>query len=523
MLSISNLSISFGARPVVKNISLHIAPGQTLGLVGESGSGKSMTSLAVMGLLPKGAAAQGEILFNEKNLLSISEKERCELRGKNISMIFQEPMTALNPSLRCGKQVCEILQLHKGLNKQQAREKTLQLFQEVMIPRPEESFKKYPHQLSGGQLQRVMIAMAIACEPQLLIADEPTTALDVTVQREVLQLLQALQKRYGMAMLFVSHDLDVVSAVCENIAVMQHGVVVEQGSAKDILNNPQHSYTKQLVIARKRGVNDSKFEKRVKENLLSVKNLSTTFITKKNFFGKSLQTFTAVNNISLDLYKGETLGLVGESGCGKTTLGRSIMQLATAQQGEIFFEGEPVNHAQGELLKAFRRKVQLVFQDPYSSLNPRLRIGQAIVEPMLVHGICANKTEAIDETNKLLKKVGLDENYFSRFPHELSGGQRQRIVIARALAVRPQVLICDESVSALDVSIQAQVLQLLSDLKKELGLSYIFISHDLGVVRQISDRVMVMRGGNLVEMNDTEQLFEHPQSEYTKKLIAAAY
>ncbi len=523
MLQISNLSISFGPRPVVKNVSLSIAAGQTLGLVGESGSGKSMTSFAVMGLLPKGATAQGEILFNGKNLLSLSEKERCDLRRKNISMIFQEPMTALNPSLRCGEQVCEILQLHKGFDKQQAKERTLQLFTEVMIPRPEESFKKYPHQLSGGQLQRVMIAMAIACEPQLLIADEPTTALDVTVQREVLQLLQALQKRYGMAMLFVSHDLDVVSAICENIAVMQHGVVVEQGSAKDILHNPQHPYTKQLIKARKREINDFCTQIGEREKLLSVTNLSTTFVTKKNLFGKPLQTFTAVNNISLDLYKGETLGLVGESGCGKTTLGRSIMQLATAQQGEIFLNGEQINHAQGETLKAFRRKVQLVFQDPYSSLNPRLRIGEAIVEPMLVHGICASKSEAVNEANKLLQKVGLDETYFSRFPHELSGGQRQRIVIARALAVHPQVLICDESVSALDVSIQAQVLQLLADLKKELGLSYIFISHDLGVVRQISDRVMVMRGGNLVEVNDTEQLFEHPQNEYTKKLIAAAY
>jgi peptide/nickel transport system ATP-binding protein len=492
--------------------------------VGESGSGKSMTSLAVMGLLPKGASAQGEIIFNEKKLLSLSEKECCALRGKNISMIFQEPMTALNPSLRCGEQVCEILRLHKGLSKEQAREKTLQLFSEVMIPRPDESFKKYPHQLSGGQLQRVMIAMAVACEPQLLIADEPTTALDVTVQREVLQLLQTLQKRYGMAMLFVSHDLDVVAAVCEKIAVMQHGEIVELGCAKNILNNPQHIYTRQLIAARKRKVESS--EERIKEDLpalLSVKNLSTTFVTKKNFLGQAKKTFTAANNISLDLHKGETLGLVGESGCGKTTLGRSIMQLVEAQQGEIFFGGKQVNHAQGAALKNFRQKVQLVFQDPYSSLNPRLRIGQAIVEPMLVHGICASKTEAMNEANKLLQKVGLDETYSSRFPHELSGGQRQRIVIARALAVQPQILICDESVSALDVSIQAQVLQLLSDLKNELGLSYIFISHDLGVVRQISDRVMVMRSGNLVEINSTEMLFENPQSEYTKRLIAAAY
>jgi peptide/nickel transport system ATP-binding protein len=341
--------------------------------------------------------------------------------------------------------------------------------------------------------------------------------------KEASKLLQTLQKRYGMAMLFVSHDLNVVTAICEKVAVMQHGAIVEQGNAKDILSNPQHSYTKQLTNARRGMAKDAEPQKEEQKKLLSVKNLSTTFITKKNFFGQLLQTFTAVNNVSFDLYKGETLGLVGESGCGKTTLGRSIMQLVTAQQGEIFFNGEQINHAQGKLLKAFRRKVQLVFQDPYSSLNPRIRIGEAIIEPMLVHGICASKNEAMKEASTLLQKVGLDESYFFRFPHELSGGQRQRIVIARALAVRPQVLICDESVSALDVSIQAQVLQLLADLKTELGLSYIFISHDLGVVRQVSNRVMVMCGGSLVEENATEQLFEHPQSEYTKRLVAAAY
>ncbi|MDR1226677.1 MAG: ABC transporter ATP-binding protein [Prevotellaceae bacterium] len=525
MLSISNLSVSFGIRSVVRNISLNIECGQTLGLVGESGSGKSMTSLAVMGLLPQAAKESGNIFFNGVDLLSLSEKERCNLRGKDISMIFQEPMTALNPALRCGKQVCEVLQLHKKMNKRQAKEKTLQLFSEVMIPRPEESFRKYPHQLSGGQLQRVMIAMAIACEPQLLIADEPTTALDVTVQREVLQLLKKLQQQYGMAMLFVSHDLSIVLAICEKVAVMQHGVIVEQGSAHDIMINPQHSYTKQLINARRRKKKVEEHISSSDENniLLSIKNLSTTFVTKSSLFGKPLHTFTAVNNISLDLFKGETLGLVGESGCGKTTLGRSIMQLVTAQQGEIFFNGEQINHIQGEPLKQFRRSVQLVFQDPYSSLNPRMRIGEAIMESMLVHGICSGKKEAVDEVCRLLQKVGLDEIYYTRFPHELSGGQRQRIVIARALAVHPKILICDESVSALDVSIQAQVLQLLADLKKELGLSYIFISHDLGVVRQISDRVMVMQRGNLVEINDTEALFEHPQAEYTRRLIAAAY
>lgn len=521
MISINNLNISIGANTVVDNISIQISNGETLGLVGESGSGKSMTALAIMGLLPKVAKVNsGSILFEQKELLSLTQKEMCNIRGKNIAMIFQEPMTALNPSLRCGHQVDEILKIHSNIKSKDAKVHTLERFAEVLIPNPEEAYNKYPHQLSGGQLQRVMIAMAISCKPQLLIADEPTTALDVTVQREVLMLLKNLQQRYGMGMLFVSHDLNVVSAICENIAVMQHGKIVEQGISKDILTNPQNPYTQHLISCRNSVAAEK--QKSKTSRILEVKDLTTTFVTKKSLLGKPLKTFTAVNNVSFDLYRGETLGLVGESGSGKSTLGRSIMQLVDSKSENIIFNGVNVNHVKGNELKQLRKQVQLVFQDPYSSLNPRLSIGHAIEEPIVVHGI-ASGDEAKKKALGLLEKVGLGSKYYSRFPHELSGGQRQRVVIARALAVNPQILICDESVSALDVSIQAQVLQLLNQMKKEFDLSYIFISHDLAVVRQVSDRIMVMQHGNLVEINTADSLFENPQKEYTKRLIAAEF
>jgi peptide/nickel transport system ATP-binding protein len=521
MISINNLNISIGANTVVDNVSLQIRSGETLGLVGESGSGKSMTALTIMRLLPKVAKVNnGSIFFEQKELLSLTQKEMCDIRGKNIAMIFQEPMTALNPSLRCGHQVDEILKIHSNIKSKDTKAYTLERFAEVLMPNPEEAYNKYPHQLSGGQLQRVMIAMVISCKPQLLIADEPTTALDVTVQREVLMLLKSLQRRYGMGMLFVSHDLNVVSAICENIAVMQHGKIVEQGASKNILTNPQNFYTQHLISCRNSVAAEKQKSKTGK--ILDVKDLTATFITKKSLLGKPLKSFPAVNNISFELYKGETLGLVGESGSGKSTLGRSIMQLIDSKSENIIFNGINVNHAKGNELKLLRKQMQLVFQDPYSSLNPRLSIGHAIEEPIAVHGIASGK-EARENALVLLKKVGLGSKYYSRFPHELSGGQRQRVVIARALAVNPQILICDESFSALDVSIQAQVLQLLNQMKKEFDLSYIFISHDLAVVRQMSDRIMVMQHGNLVEINTADNLFENPQKEYTKRLIAAKF
>ncbi|GHT72370.1 ABC transporter permease [Bacteroidia bacterium] len=522
MLQVRQLHIGFGGQSVVKNVSLHIPCGTTVGLVGESGSGKSLTALAVMGLLPDGASVtHGSIRFGERSLLQCSKQEWCGLRGQQIAMIFQEPMTALNPSLRCGKQVDEIILTHQKISRADAKKQTLARFAEVLLPHPDEAYKKYPHQLSGGQRQRVMIAMAIANKPRLLIADEPTTALDAVVQREILLLLQTLQRRYNMAMLLVSHDLSMIAEVCDTIAVMQNGEIVEQGDAQNVLKQPQHSYTKHLLNSRKLWFrNDSQ---PCNTPILEVKNVSTTFATRHNFLGKTTQTFTAVNQVSFQLFTGETLGLVGESGCGKSTLGRTIMQLLPTQSGEIIFEGKALSPRNRNAVKRYRQSVQLIFQDPYSALNPKMRIGNAIAEPMQVHGIAAGQKDAQEQAEVLLQKVGLGSEFLSRYPHQLSGGQRQRVVIARALALQPQVLICDESVSALDVCIQSQVLQLLRSLQEEMQLSYLFISHDLSVVRQISDRIMVMQHGNLVEINTAQNLFAHPKSAYTRHLIDAAY
>ena len=554
IISIKDFSITFdnGKFKALDSISFEIKKGKTLGLVGESGSGKSLTSLALMGLLPKNAQTNnGELLFNSVeqtiNLNQLSEEKLRKIRGASISMIFQEPMTSLNPTITCGKQVAEILSVHTQLSTSKIKNKTIELFEEVKLPRPEKIFTSYPHEISGGQKQRVMIAMAIALKPQLLIADEPTTALDVTVQKDILKLLSNLQETYGMSILFITHDLGVVKDIADNIIVMHKGVIVEKGLTEEVLNNPQHSYTKGLLASKpphnKRPErlqtvasfldgNTGEFklvssEERQKthqeiyskEAELKVQNLITAFPLKKSFFGKVSEELKAVNNVSFELYKGETLGLVGESGCGKTTLGRTILKLETASEGEILYKGENIlNYSRKEML-AFRKKFQIIFQDPYSSLNPKLTVGATIMEVMTVHNILNNKKERFNRTIELLLKVGLEEKHFSHYPHEFSGGQRQRIGIARALALEPEYIICDESVSALDVSVQAQVLNLLNDLKKEFQLTYIFISHDLSVVRYMSDRVIVMNKGEIEEIGEADQMYLNPKTEYTKTLI----
>ena len=554
LISIQNLSIQFNKTDfkALSQISFNLSLGKTLALVGESGSGKSLSSLAIMGLLPKNANINsGKILFSnedkELNFLDISEKEYRQLRGSAISMIFQEPMTSLNPTITCGKQVAEMLSEHTNLSNSEIKKQTIELFHEVKLPRPEKIFKSYPHEISGGQKQRVMIAMAIALKPRLLIADEPTTALDVTVQKEILKLLSDLQKKNNMSILFITHDLAVVKDIADEIVVMHKGIIVEKGKTKDVLSNPQDPYTKGLLaskpplntrperlqtVASFLESNTNKFRlisaqerqnqhKKIYANKpeFEVKNLITSFPTKKNIFGKVTEDLKAVNNVSFDLYKGETLGLVGESGCGKTTLGRTILKLETAFGGKIFYKGKDILKFTKKEMLAFRRKFQIIFQDPYSSLNPKLTVGATIMEVMEVHSILGNKKERFSKTIELLKKVGLEANHFENYPHEFSGGQRQRIGIARALALQPEYIICDESVSALDVSVQAQVLNLLNDLKEEFNLSYIFISHDLSVVRYMSDRVIVMNKGEIEELGEADTLFQDPKTEYTKSLI----
>lgn len=555
MLTISNLTVEFkGVGSVVKDISLSIGRGETVGLVGESGSGKSITSLTVMGLLPPTAFVKGNITFTKADgttveLTSTAESYPQNVRGREIAMIFQEPMTALNPTIRCGEQVDEMMCENLGYSHQQAKDKTLELFKEVLLPDPEKAYRSYPHELSGGQRQRVMIAMAISCNPQLLIADEPTTALDVTVQKEILDLLKALKQRYGMGLIFISHDLRIVSEVCERIAVMRHGNLVEQGLSKDIFHHPQQPYTQALIsclppinsrperlltVAEFTNQTVRSTKKQNKEErkqlhnrmysrqpILKVSHLDAGYSFGGSLFSKTRKLFKAVKNVEFEVFPGETFGLVGESGCGKTSLGRTLVGLVKNLNGAIEFQGKRIDNLKGEELRLMRRDIQMIFQDPFSSLNPKITVGEAIMEPMRVHKVGANEAERKERMSDLLAKVGLPADVAHRYPHEFSGGQRQRIVIARSLALEPKLVICDESVSALDVSVQAQVLNLLNDLKQELGLTYIFISHDLSVVRYMSDRVMVMQKGELVELNDADELYKNPQKEYTKKLIGA--
>lgn len=551
LLEIKNLKISFADKEVLHGIDIRLASGEILGIVGESGSGKSLTSLAVMGLLPKNAKVSGEIYLHQKNQkIDLTAAENSEqLRGNDMGMIFQEPMTSLNPSMKCGQQVAETVILHKKINKQQARQKVLTLFKKVKLPTPERIFDAYPHELSGGQKQRVMIAMALVCEPQLLIADEPTTALDVTVQKSILDLLKNLRDELGISIVFISHDLGVINYLCDAVVVMFRGEIVESGDVQTVFHSPQKEYTRGLIACRPRldvrlkklpTVSDFTQEKNIdfseesqeereakhkkiyaQKPLIEVKDLSKYFDLGANWLGKNRKYVKALKKTSFELYSGETLGLVGESGSGKTTLSRTLLLLEKPTTGEIFYRGKDLAKASKSELRALRKKIQIIFQDPYSSLNPRYTIREIITEPMRIHKIGKNSKERIEKAAELLQKVDLSADALNKYPHEFSGGQRQRIGIARALALSPELIVCDESVSALDVSVQAQVLNLLNDLKKEYNFTYLFISHDLSVVKYMSDRLMVLQNGSLQEYGFADQIYQNPSTDYTRDLIDA--
>ena len=550
ILDVLGLNISFGENKqktsVVHDIDFSLYENEILAIVGESGSGKSVTSKAIMGLLQdKNTHIKGRINFEETSLLSLSSKEFAKLRGNDIAMIFQEPMSALNPSLTCGFQVAEILLHHKKVSASEVKKEVLQLFEKVKLPRPQDMYNSYPHQISGGQMQRVVIAMAIACKPKLLIADEPTTALDVTVQKEILQLLKDLQKQTGMSMLFISHDLALVCELADRVLVMYKGDIVEKGTVKEIFEAPKKPYTKALLGSRPKldmrykvlptiaSIKNNSFipqsitsQQRAKKHqkiytktpLLRVENVAKSYFSKVGVFGQK-QEIKAVNGISFDVFEGETLGLVGESGCGKSTLGKVILQLEKATKGSIFYKGKEITSLKCKDLRSLRKDIQLIFQDPYSSLHPRKIIGQAIIEPMEVHGIGSSKKQRKEKAMELLSRVGLEASYFHRYPHQLSGGQRQRVGIARTIAMEPKLVICDESVSALDISVQAQVLNLLNELKEDFGFTYIFISHDLAVVKYMADQLLVMNRGAIEEIGDADEIYANPIKQYTKKLI----
>ncbi|HEY4651182.1 MAG TPA: ABC transporter ATP-binding protein [Pontibacter sp.] len=579
ILKVTNLETVFsthrGTTKAVDKVSFEVYPGETVAIVGESGSGKSVTSLSVMRLIntPPGRIAGGAAIFQsekfgEVDLFALPEKQMQQIRGNDISMIFQEPMSSLNPVYTCGKQVAEVLLLHTDLSEKEAKARTIQLFEKAKLPRPEKIYDAYPHEISGGQKQRVMIAMAMACEPRILIADEPTTALDVTVQARMLQLIDELRVKENTAVLFITHDLGVVAEIADRILVMYKGKLVEQGKVLDIFTNPQHPYTKGLlacrpklsarpqsilptvsdfmledefgnIIERKNEVHEPSLvdvvnnyvgtvtdikhqqENKQKPPLLKVENLKVYFPIKKGFFSKTTDYVKAVDGVSFEVKPGETIGLVGESGCGKTTLGRALLRLVEPTEGSIIFNGRDIALLSSEELRKSRRDFQMIFQDPYASLNPMHTVGDAIMEPMRVHKLYANDKECKVKTMELLEKVGLTAEHFQRYPHEFSGGQRQRISIARALALQPKCIICDESVSALDVSVQAQVLNLLNKLKQEFQMTYIFITHDLSVAKYMSDRILVMSKGQIVESGTPEQLYRNPQQEYTRTLISA--
>jgi peptide/nickel transport system ATP-binding protein len=571
ILEIKNLEVTFTSdgeeTRAVDGVSLSVKAGQILGVVGESGSGKSVTSLSIMRLIswPPGKITGGEIIYrgreSETDLLKLDEDEMRSYRGNDIAMIFQEPMTSLNPVMSCGKQVSEAIVLHQKCSNKIAKEKTIQLFNEVKLPRPEAIFDSFPHQLSGGQKQRVMIAMALSCQPSVLIADEPTTALDVTVQKTILELLHEIQQKRNMGVIFITHDLGVVAEIADEVVVMYKGKVVENGAVSDVFNRPQHPYTKGLLACRpplkhrlkklpvisdflgldSSGVSTHQDVKTTvlgleysqeeivahrgeiysQSPVLQVKSLKKWFPVRKGIFGKVVDHVKAVNDVSFDVYPGETLGLVGESGCGKTTLGRVILKLIEPTSGEIWFKQQEITNFSSSEMRPLRKNLQIIFQDPYSSLNPRLNIGEALMEPMRVHKIHKNDRERKEKVMELLEKVSLRPEHFNRYPHEFSGGQRQRICIARTLTMSPEFIICDESVSALDVSVQAQVLNLLNDLKKEFNFTYIFISHDLSVVKFMSDRMVVMNKGRIEEMGFADDIYNDPKTEYTQKLIEA--
>ncbi|WP_194768260.1 ABC transporter ATP-binding protein [Tamlana sp. I1] len=549
ILQVKNLSVSFGENEVVHNISYQLHKNEVLGIVGESGSGKSVSSLAILGLLPKKISTinSGAIYFQDDDLTQMPSYEFQSIRGNKIAMIFQEPMSSLNPSMTCGKQLLEILLEHTHISNKTAKSETIALFEKVKLPEPERVFNAYPHEISGGQKQRVMIAMAIACKPDVLIADEPTTALDVTVQKDIILLLKELQAQTKMSIIFITHDLALISEIADRVLVMYKGDIVEQGLVASIFKNPQHNYTKALISARpsldtrlkvlptiKDFLNNSiskaivTTEERQKNHeklysktpLLEVINVEKEYFSKSNLFTKS-KGFKAVNDVSFKLYEGETLGLVGESGCGKSTLGNAILQLDKATAGKILYKGIDITKLSKSETRKLRKDIQIIFQDPYSSLNPRMPVGEAIMEPMKVHKLYNSDEERKAQTIDILNKVGLSEDYFNRYPHEFSGGQRQRIGIARTIALQPKLIVCDESVSALDISVQAQVLNLLNSLKADFGFTYIFISHDLAVVKYMSDQLLVMNKGKVEELDDADTIYEHPKKEYTKKLIHA--
>jgi peptide/nickel transport system ATP-binding protein len=550
LLSVRNLRVNFRldkhtAFEAVKGISFDIPKNSTVALVGESGSGKSVTSLSILGLLPKENASVlpgSEINYGGRNLVELGAQELRKMRGADVSMIFQEPMTSLNPVFTVGFQLGEVLQLHMNMSPRAARKRAIALLDEVGIPDPEYKINAFPSQLSGGQQQRVMIAMAIACEPKLLIADEPTTALDVTIQKQILDLIAQLQKKHQMSVLFITHDLSVVGEIADYVVVMRNGEIREQGPAKTVFETPQDAYTKALLQCRPRldrrpvrlpviedfmggGAQAMNLNERQRGILpsdpiiLDVRKLGKDFYTREGIFGR--RKFEAVKDVSFKLPKGKTLGLVGESGSGKTTVGLTLMRLHEASAGEALFEGRDILSMTPREFMAYKRRIQIIFQNPYASLNPRFVIGQILTEPMMIHGIGSSAQERTELAFEMLHKVGLPEVSFYKYPHEFSGGQRQRIAIARCLTLRPDILICDESVSALDVSVQAQVLNLLQDLQDEFHLSYIFISHDLAVVKYISDQVMVMNQGEIIEIADSDEIYRHPQQPYTKKLLSA--
>ncbi len=570
VLQVNNLTIRFGSDfTAVDGISFSLGKGETLGIVGESGSGKSVTSLALMQLIPcpPGKILGDGIHYTDRSgksidLSTLSESAIRKYRGKEIAMIFQEPMTSLNPVLTCGYQVAEALRIHKKLDKKEAKAKTIELFNKVRLPRPESIYDSYPHELSGGQKQRVMIAMAISCDPAILIADEPTTALDVTVQASIIDLLKELQQENGMSIIFITHDLGVIAQIAHRVVVMHRGKVVEQGSAEGIFKNPAHPYTQGLIACRpplgkklrklptisdfmkdeehigltadfnsnrfkenlqlqESEIHDRRKKLEAQEPLLQVSNLQNWFPLKKGFFSRKREYVKAVDDVSFDVFPGETLGLVGESGCGKTTLGRSILRLIEPSAGKVLFKGQNILELDRQEMRSMRKHMQIIFQDPYSSLNPRMTVGEAIMEPMQVHKLHGNNKVRKEKTIELLERVSLNADHFNRYPHEFSGGQRQRICIARAIAVEPEFIICDESVSALDVSVQAQVLNLLNELRDNFGFTYIFISHDLSVVKFMSDRMIVMNKGKIEEAGYPEDIYANPKSEYTKKLIEA--
>lgn len=562
MLKVNDLSVSFkngkSQFTAVKGISFTLDKGETIGIVGESGSGKSVTSLALMRLLNEDLSViNGSVLLNGVCLCKLSEDEMQQVRGNQVAMIFQEPMTSLNPVLTCGFQLTEAIRLHLGVTKTEAKQRTIELFKEVQLPRPEAIFDSYPHQISGGQKQRVMIAMALACNPEILIADEPTTALDVTVQKTIIELLHKLKAERHMSLIFISHDLGVIREIADRVLVMYKGEIVEEATVEELFANPKHPYTKGLLACRptpqqhlkklpvvadfldegKPAVTiesirelyhypDAEIAARKRrlyeqEPLLKAEKLNTWFPTDTGLFKRKDHVVKAVNNVSFDVYPGETLGLVGESGCGKTTLGRSILRLIEPTSGKVSFEGTDLRGLKKDELRQIRKDIQIIFQDPYSSLNPKLTVGQSLMEPLQVHHFYSNDTTRKRKVLELLERVNLQPAHFNRYPHEFSGGQRQRIVIARALALQPKFIICDESVSALDVSVQAQVLNLIRELQDELKLTYIFISHDLAVIKHISDRMMVMNKGEIVETGYPDDIYYRPKEEYTKRLIAS--